>query len=271
MKYIITLLSIMFSLSAQEADTIKAGSCNPPCPPGYYCNEDKTDCVPNPSNKMAKLYRSRNTIHCPEGKIEIMGRCYTKKDLINTGFSQFMYSTINYGIGTIYSSVAGINIAQFTQNKYNHDDDYYYYHDDEAIASLAPQSSVFLVFGGIQQGAKSKQIRTLKNLGVKPAKGLVIGGMILYGASLGTYTLYLTSYAKRDFDFEQTGSIISATTLMASFAVNTAGYLVQRKMISKALNKKPSLSLKENEKGITILPYIGFSKNSGSAGLSFFL
>lgn len=272
MKYIITLLSIIFTLSAQETDTAKTEGCNPPCPPGYYCSEEKSDCVPNPSNKIARLYRNQRSLSCAEGKIDLMGKCYAKDDLINTGFSQFMYSTVIYGVGTLYSSVAGISIAQYVKNRgNNYDDDYYYYFDDEAIGSLAPQSSVFLVFGGVQQGSKSKQISTLKNLGVEPAKGLVIGGMLLYGASIGTYTLYLTSYVKRDNNFEQTASIISASTLMASFAVNTAGYLVQRKMIKKALSNKPSTKLKETEKRVSVFPYIGISKDSGSAGLAFFL
>lgn len=145
--------------------------------------------------------------------------------------------------------------------------DYYYYYDDEAIASTAPQSSVFLVFGGIQQGAKSKQIRTLKHLGVKPAKGLVISGMLLYGASLGTYTLYLTSYTRRNTNFVKSATILSTATLIASYIVNTTGYLVQRKMIKDTLDKK-EISLKDTDKKITVFPYVGFGEKTGIAGLA---
>lgn len=277
MKYTLLTIILAFSLFANNLDTNEVSGCNPPCPPGYYCDEKEMDCFPNKNTPIIQSQQS-NIDFCANGKIYFLGNCKTKGELINTGFSQFMYSSIIYGIGTLYSSVSAITWYNRKVNKqfnYEYDDYYdnyyyndYYYYDDEALMSMAPQSSVFLVFGGIQQGAKSKQIRTLKHLGIKPAKSLVIGGMLLYGASLGTYTLYLTSYIKRDNNFAKASTIISTSTLVASYIVNTAGYLVQRRMISNAVNKK-DVSLNADEKGVTVLPYIGFAEKSGIAGLAF--
>lgn len=272
---LLAFLATIFNASDINAEDFSEKECNPSCPPGYYCDKEQLDCVPvkteTPLNysKPAIQYSTNSSIGTYENYL-------TKSDIINTGLAQFIYSSVIYGVGTFYSSIAGITwtnrVFDKSEGNYcSYCDEYHYYKSDEAAVSQAPQSSVFLVFGALNQGAKSKQISMMNQLGIEPEKGFVVGGAILYGASLGTAALHITSYALQsdeinEVQFSKVTSYISAATLFTSYAVNITGYLVQRNKIKNELNKK--IEKNSESKKVSVLPYIGYSEKMTSAGLA---
>ena len=220
--------------------------------------------------------QQQNISNCGEGYISnIYGECVDIDEINNTAIGHQISSSIAYGVGTLYSSIAGISwsITGYSSYEYLYGgySEYPYYslekYHDEFFVALAPQSAIMLIFGGINQGAKSKQITVLNELGEEHAKGLVVAGAVLYGAGLGTTTLNILSALKDNQQFTVSTSIINAAVLLSSFIVNNLGYVKQKKMIKKATAKIESQESVSKESKISLSPYFGYFDNTGSAGL----
>jgi hypothetical protein len=214
-------------------------------------------------NNSSPTYSNKKKLN---STILVYDRYLPIEEVNNSGLGQYIYSTILYGIGTMYSSITGIVASQFAWHDATYDYRYEHY-NKEAVLALIPQSSIFVAFGGINQGAKSKQITTLNGLGVKQAKVLVFSGAILYGASIGVCTMNILSYTENNKRFTTSTAIANAVVLVSSYIVNSIGFFKQKTLIKSETDKRADKSNRTNKGTIIISPYVGFADKTGNAGL----
>ncbi|MBD3239041.1 MAG: hypothetical protein GF331_00540 [Chitinivibrionales bacterium] len=265
----------------QDGKCISA--CNPPCPLGYRCDAEALDCIPlqpsaPPATTFAPQPRVRGycTDHseCAPGYICFDSDCERASYVSSAGNVAFNSTHALYGIGSAYSSLTPI-ILSFAG--YREDCDYYYglynsycysgYDEEEAAVSLAPQSSMFVIFGALNRVAISKQARYLHTLGAQPSATLVAFSWGLYGASVSTATLNIFSYFSKDQDYVVTTAFINAAVLLSSFVVNTVCYAKQARLLEEAVATRRT----DGQTGTSrfmLVPYVQASRDGGGGGLA---
>jgi len=240
--------------------------CNPPCPPGSQCDATVGDCVPAVGQQQATVPEPYDRCHAE--MIRIGRECLSPHEAHNAGLAMLLPHTILYGIGSLYTGVAGIIWARAGWHEPYSSYSYYepgYYNSFEVTMAQAPQSSMFVTFGAIAQVPKATQARYLRHLGGEPATGLMAAGWALYGFSIATSTLSILSFEADDQTFSTIAAITNSAVLGASFAVHIVGYLIQRDRLGTALE-----TYRGTQAGarVSLVPYAYFGERSG-AGLIF--
>ncbi len=197
----------------------------------------------------------------------IKDQCLYADEVENIGLGMFVSNTVLYGIGSLYLGVAGVIASQAA---WYEETDYYYSsysysgYSEEAIAFLAPQSSVFVAFGCIAQIPKIMQAQYLQELGEEPSTGLLAAGWLLYGLSIGTSTLHILSFIADEYEFSTTTAIINAGLLGSAFAVHVAGYAAQTTKLRAAVDKHFAAPRSER---LSVAPYAYCIGKQAGAGV----
>jgi hypothetical protein len=263
-------------------------ACNPPCPAEYHCDPSLRDCVPNtppepaytppPPPQEVPDWRSRGCSgsgDCPSGKVCVDNDCESVDWVTSSGNVIFGSTVVLYAGSAVYSSVVPIFLSYrgYHDERPDYYDSYYYeenyhtYEKDDVIICIGPQSGGFMLFGALNQIAKSRQARNLRGLGAKPASNLIGLGVLMYGLSVATMGLHCASYLSDEPGFVRTTGFINAAVQLSSFAVNVSGYYKQIGMLEEAVRQQTG---KQAEgRSLQMLPYAGALGGRAVAGLAF--
>jgi hypothetical protein len=241
--------------------------CNPPCPPGYRCDPSVRDCIPI-GQELQKSDQPPSSHDCGLGSILLKNRCEDGDEVISTGLGMFIPNTIFFGLGSVYVGATGVIMSRIAWHD-SHSDRFGYDSDAQydqftGIMSLAPQSSLFVIFGPIAQIPKIWQARNLRWLGEESETALLTTGWALYGASIATSTITIVSFINNKRSTTTTFAIANAAVLASSFGVHVAGYAAQRKKLRAIVLSKTGSTKQTGN--IIVVPYsycLGFANGAG--------
>lgn len=187
---------------------------------------------------------------CSYSAMLINGKCLSIEDISKTSGNVGHVSSIFYGLGSGFNSVAGVLNAV----------------DNSSLKlSLIPSSVTILSAGTMNQIVKIRRRQMMKDLGVsdQECKALLITGTTFFISSVAVDVTYNVLLLQNNYDIAKAVGILNSTLLTSSFIVNIIGKVVQAKELDRS-----AVSYFEKRK-IAVSPYIHFMKNVGGAGLVF--
>jgi hypothetical protein len=258
------IILCIFLLIGITASNVSASDCVPPCRSGYFCHEGQ--CAPNcnpPCEGGAACDSvthecvqtgqtgTQKSAECAETQIRFVGDCKDKRWVVSAGNMGFVPLEILYGLGTVANLTWSSILLGLALNKNASDD----------FSAIPLSTSLGLVlFGALVQIPKHQQKAHLEELGASTKGNLLAAGWILYGASVVTSVgSGIIAFGKPDAA-TAVAMAINIPVLIASFAVNTAGYVKQRKMLRNAVYP-------ESKHAFEIRPYSTIVRGGGGIGV----